>query len=103
MSGEPTMCGTCYQDFDAGDDGTKACPNCAAIRERAADEHLRAEVPVRSGNSVELRLVGKHKWLYINGVHVACVRDTKLTMSRDSVNTFTVEFDVDTIKGFDNA
>lgn len=73
------------------------------ITREAYDKHRAQEesTPRNSGNTVELRTVGKHKWLFVNGVHVAQVVRSSLAMSRDSADTFTVEFAVDTIQGFD--
>lgn len=58
-------------------------------------------VPRANGNTVELRIVGKHKWLFINGVHIARVAATSLDFSADSTPQFTVTFAVDDIIGFD--
>lgn len=56
---------------------------------------------LNNGNSVELRTVGKHKWLFVNNVHIARVEETRLTHGRNAITTFTAIFAVDKIKGFD--
>lgn len=71
---------------------------------RAAYDHLQTaegSPPPTSGNAVELRTVGKHKWLFINGVHVAQVVESSLLLSAGVGPRFAVTFGVDGITGFD--
>ena len=57
---------------------------------------------LNNGNRVELRPVGKHKWLFVNGVHIAGVVSTSLRHGSNAITTFTAEFAVTKFKGFDN-
>lgn len=57
--------------------------------------------PSPTGNTVELRTIGKNKWLFVNGVHIAGVQVSKLTDSVNERTKVSIEFYVDHIIGFD--